>query len=323
MIISAAWQGLVLIDNNRGKPYPNKSPPPLKTPMQRFRRWLQAVRDVRAAYATAHNRKLSLTSPLSFTEKINWRKLFDDNALFVLFSDKLATRDWVSKRIDTEYLAPLLWTGTPEAIPFDRLEPPYFLKSSHASGQTIMVTKENAHEAEIFRAQAAAWLQIDWFDITGERGYKKIPRRLLIEKALLNEGGDRPLERRFFMFNGKVEVINTVFVENGLLRNGAFHTVCWQYLGWFFTREVAQEFPRPERLDEMIELAEILAAGIDHIRVDFFDCGKQIFVGELTPYSWSGLSHFNPDSADLLLGSKWQLKRPVLRAIKAMLFTDR
>ncbi len=63
------------------------------------------------------------------------------------------------------------------------------------------------------------------------------------------------------MFDGKVGAINTVFVEDGLLRNGAFHTVCWQNLGWFFTRKVAQEFPRPERLDEMIKLAEIWQQG--------------------------------------------------------------
>lgn len=72
----------------------------------------------------------------------------------------------------------------------------------------------------------------------------------------------------------------------------------------------------------MVRIAECLGKGIDHIRVDIFDCEDQIFVGELTPYSWSGLSHFNPDSADLLLGNAWRLDRPVLRAIKAMLYSQ-
>ncbi len=190
--------------------------------MKNIVKWLQSIRQIRAAYAEVHGRKLRLMYPRYFTEKISWRKLFDDNPLFILFSDKLATRDWISDRIGTKYLAPLVWSGTAEAIPFAQFEPPYFLKSSHASGHSIMVTTANLSETEAFQEQAAAWLQIDWFDINGERGYKKIPPRLMVEKALVDENGERPLERKFFVFDGTVTAVNTVFVEDGALRSGAF-----------------------------------------------------------------------------------------------------
>jgi hypothetical protein len=291
--------------------------------MQRIAHWFETIRQLRAAYADAHGRELHLFRPRYFSEKINWRKLFDDRSEFILFSDKLATREWIVARIGEEYLAPLLWTGTAEEIPFDTLTPPYFLKSSHASGQVIMVTAENAKQIEELRTEASNWLNIDWFDVNGERGYKNVPRRLMAERALLDEDGERPLERRFFVFDGKVRVINTTFVEDGRLRSGAFHTRDWQYLDWYLSRKVTQEFPMPKRLDEMIRIAELLGQGIDHVRIDFFDCGNRIFVGELTSYSWSGLSRFNPPAADLMLGSYWRLKWPVLRAIKAISFSDR
>ncbi len=291
--------------------------------MQRIARWLGTIRQFRAAYADAHERKPHLFRPRYFTEKINWRKLFDDRREFISFSDKLATRAWIATRIGEEYLAPLLWTGTAEEIPFDTLAPPYFLKSSHASGQVIMVTGENADRTEDLRTEASNWLTIDWFDVNGERGYKNVPRRLMAEQALLDEEGERPLERRFFVFDGTARIINTTFVEEGRLRSGAFHTRDWQYLDWYFTRKVTRKFPKPERLDDMIRIAELLGKGIDHVRVDFFDCGSRIFVGELTSYSWSGLARFNPPAADLMLGSYWRLRWPRLRAIKAILFTDR
>ena len=101
------------------------------------------------------------------------------------------------------------------------------------------------------------------------------------------------------------------------------HTPGWERLDWYFTRRVARDFPPPRRLAEMIRIAEHLGAGVDHIRVDFYDCGDRIFVEELTPYSWSGLSRFNTDAADLALGHYWRIRRPVLRAIAALFTWDR
>jgi hypothetical protein len=250
---------------------------------------------------------------------MQWRKLFDRNELLTVFCDKLATREWIAARIGAEYLATLYWAGGAEEIPFAVLAPPYFLKSSHASGQVMLVTAELAQDSAAIRARAAEWLQINFFDVNGEPGYKRVPRRLMAEKVLLAQDGGPPVERRLFVFDGKVSVINTVFVEDGRLRNGAFHTPEWNRLDWHFTRHVAREFPRPRCLDEMIRIAEVLGAGMDHVRVDIFDCGNRIFVGELTAYSWSGLSRFNTDAADLALGRHWRIRRPVWRAIAAML----
>ena len=53
----------------------------------------------------------SLIFPTRYTEKIQWRKLFDLNPLYAVLCDKLAVRDVVRERIGPEYLVPLLWTG--------------------------------------------------------------------------------------------------------------------------------------------------------------------------------------------------------------------
>jgi hypothetical protein len=49
----------------------------------------------------------------------------------------------------------LLWAGDdPDAIPFDRLVPPYALKSTHAVGQTMIVRDAAALDAEATRNEA-------------------------------------------------------------------------------------------------------------------------------------------------------------------------
>jgi len=291
--------------------------------MRRIEGWLAAIRGIRRSYMQAHGRLPKLFRPRRFTEKMQWRKLFDRNALFGVFCDKLATRDWVAARIGAEYLAPVYWTGGVDEIPFDAALLPYVLKSTHASGQVMFVTQDMMADQAAVRRRAAAWLQIDYFALSGEPGYKNIPPRLVAEQIVLAEDGGAPEERRMFVFDGKVAVINTVFAEDGIIRNGAFHTPCWERLDWHFTRLVTRAFPRPKRLEEMIRVAELLGQGIDHIRVDIYDCGDRILVGELTAYAWGGLSRFNPEGADLALGRFWRLRWPLLRAIAAMTFRAR
>ena len=62
-----------------------------------------------------------------------------------------------------------------------------------------------------------------------------------------------------------------------------------------------------EQNKQMLELAEILANGFSHVRVDFYNVNGDIYFGEMTFTSASGLIPFVPESADLILGEMWNL----------------
>ncbi|MBA2682876.1 MAG: hypothetical protein H0U66_00085 [Gemmatimonadaceae bacterium] len=275
---------------------------------------------VRRAYARVHGRAPRLLRPRRFTEKMQWRKIFDLNPLFPILCDKIAVREYIAERVGREHLVPLLWSGRPAEIPFDRVARPLFLKSTHASGQVIMIGCDEILDEAAIRARTEQWLAINHGDAYDEPGYGPVPPRLMIEETITTADGDRPNEIRLFVFDGKVAVINTVFVEDGKIRNGAFHTPDWRLLDWHFKRIVDRVFPRPSRLQDMISIAERLGDGLDHVRVDFYDCGDRIWIGELTIYSWSGYSRFNPDDADFLLGTYWRTRMPEWRTILAGLF---
>ena len=97
--------------------------------------------------------------PVRYTEKMQWRKLFDLNPLYSILCDKVAVRDFVTERIGPEVLIPLLWVGDdPDAIPFDTLEPPYIIKSNHGTGHTIVVQSRASLDERAVRETARSWL---------------------------------------------------------------------------------------------------------------------------------------------------------------------
>jgi hypothetical protein len=274
------------------------------------KKWLEICR----LYRRQHGRWPNLLAPRRYTEKIQLRKLLDRDPLYEVFCDKLAVRDFIAARVGPEVLVPLLWQGGLDDLPFHLLEGPVALKSNHACGQVMLFDgTRKVDQAEVV-ALAGAWLAQPYGVSLHEPGYWNVPRRLMIEQLLVDENGAPPLEARLFTFDGKVRVINTVFTEDGKIRNGAFHTPDWARLDWYFTRWVEEDFAPPRRLAEMIRVAEAVAAGQEHLRLDFYDCGKKFWLGEITVYPWSGLSPFRPDAADFQLGAYWKQRPPWRRA---------
>jgi hypothetical protein len=267
--------------------------------------WVEICR----TYRNQHGVWPNLLAPRRYTEKTQLRKLLDRNPLHRTFCDKLAVRDFVSARVGPKILVPLLWSGGLADLPYQLLAGPAVLKSSHASGHVLLFDGTRPVDRDAVAEMAGGWIAAPYGVAQNEPGYWNVPRRLMIEQLLTTEHGAPPPEARLFTFDGKVRVINTVFTENGKIRNGAFHTPDWQRLDWHFTRWMAQDFAPPRRLAEMIRVAEVLTAGQDHLRVDFFDCGETFWLGEITVYPWSGMAKFSSEAADVQLGDYWRQPR--------------
>ena len=294
-----------------------------ETQKTRLSDWQKAIAQVRKVYFSVHGRAPNIFRPRRFTEKMQWRKLFDDNPVYPVLCDKLAVRDFIAARIGDRYHVPVLWIGAPADIPFDQLEPPYVIKSNHACGQVIMVAGRASLNPAAIRQTTTAWLAEPYGVHMEEAAYWAVPPRLFIEQMLLTKSGAPPDEHRLHLFQGKTAFIQTTVIEDGVARHGAFHTPQWSPQDWYFTQARNIVFPRPARLDEMIRLAEILGREFDYLRVDFFDDGQRLWLSELTLFSWSGLGIFHPDQADFTFGSYWRLRAPIWRALLKILLHRR
>jgi len=270
-----------------------------------------------------HGRKPHIFRPRRFTEKMQWRKLFDMNPIYPVLCDKLAVRDFIAARIGDQYHVPVLWMGAPSDIPFEHIEPPYVIKSNHGCGQVMMIADRESIDPLAIRETTASWLAQPYGVHMEEMAYWPVPPRLFIERMLLTDTGAPPEEVRLHLFHGKTVFIQTTVVLDGVARHGAFYTPQWSRRDWYFTQQRNLVTQRPERLDEMIRIAEILGRDFDHLRVDFFDDGSRLWASELTLYSWSGFEMFHPDEADFEFGSHWRLRAPVLRALKTILLRSR
>ncbi|MCX5481616.1 ATP-grasp fold amidoligase family protein [Kaistia geumhonensis] len=271
-------------------------------------------------------REPSILSPRRFTEKLQWRKLFDLDPHFAVFCDKYESHRYVAERLGPGMQAEVYFVGDdPEAVPLESLPRPFVLKSTHACEHVAVVKSGDVIDGLALRAKMRDWLAVNHGSKMMEPGYENVRRRLIVESFLGDPDGEPFQERKIFCFDGKARFIESVAVSGPQrLRQTQFHDVDWTRLYWKTLRE---PFPgvmlRPSRLDDMIATAERLAAGFDFLRIDLYDGGDRFWVGEVTPYSWSGLVNFTPDEADYVLGAAWHLRAKLFRAALAILFRRR
>jgi hypothetical protein len=290
---------------------------------RRLSEWLDLVNRVREHYRKAFGRYPSLFRPKSFGEKMQWRKLFDKNDLFTVFSDKFLVRSYVEERGFGAHLIPVLWVGDDlEQLAFSALNPPFVVKATHGWQQTIFV-RNSQFDVDTIKAEANGWLGRCHGVTRLEPGYLRVPHRFIVERLLTCSDGRPPAEYKLFVFDGVAQVINCIITEPDRSSRSSFHRSNWERLAWQGLRTpLPGDPPKPTNLQTMIDLAEGLGRDLDHVRVDLYDCDGKIYVGELTVYSWSGWNNLKPQAADVELGSFWKIRSPTSRAWKAIAFSS-
>ncbi len=280
---------------------------------------IAAVLRVFRRYRRVHGRAPRLFAPRRFTEKMQWRKLFDRDPLFAVMCDKLACRDLIAERLGADCLPPLLWSGDDAAaVPLERLDTPYVVKCAHGSGMNHFVDDPRAVDAEAVRARIRDWQARNHGIRADEPGYAELRPRILVEAMLAEADGTPPVEYKFFLFDGEVALIIVRINEDHDRHRNFFTRADWSPVAVRFDAPAAEPFARPAELDRMLAIARQLGEGLDHVRVDLLVSRGRIYVGELTPYSFSGMVRTDPDAFDAELGRAWRIEAPLWRALRAL-----
>jgi hypothetical protein len=251
-----------------------------------------------------------LRNPQSFEEKVCYRMLFDRSFRWTEISDKRYVRGFVAEKVGNEYLVPLLWEGEkPDEVPFDKLPSRFVIKTTHGCGYIMLVPDK----ALLDRAKTVMTLQ-KWLGqnfctdkyLGLEWAYKHIQPRILVE-MFLDDNGKVPRDYKFFCFSGRVEYLQINFDRFGDPYEKTLDRDFNPLNLWQGTKQYLWEIERPKQYEEMIYVAEKLAGEFDFIRVDMYNVGGRIFVGELTCYPGGGMIRWFPREYDDQLGSKWKL----------------
>ncbi len=237
-------------------------------------------------YRQIMGRELDLDNPKTYTEKINWLKLYDSTPLKARLADKFAVRDYVADKIGADKLKPIFgaWDSFDE-INFDELPNQFALKCNHGSGMNIIVKDKNSLDRHSARERINAWLATDYGATQLELHYSLIKRKIVAEKYLEEANGNLH-DYRVYCFNGEPTFICVTEIWNHEEHkfNQGYYGTDWHDLGAMFEDAPLFESPllKPENLKELLSCAKILCAGFSCVRVDFFNLENTILFGEMT-----------------------------------------
>lgn len=262
---------------------------------------------LRMKYRFVFARKAHFRHPRRYTEVLGWEKLYDRKELYHTLVDKAAVKDFVAKKIGSEYVVPTLglWDRA-EDIPWETLPEKFVLKCTHDSGSAVICSDKAAFDRAGACAKLSECLAHDFYPRDREWVYKGLRPRIIAEQYL----GDDPADYKFFCFGGKPEFM-FVATSRGDAAVGTrfdFFDMSYRHLEVRNGHPNAETIPpKPENFEKMKELAARLSEGIPAVRVDFYDVGGQIYFGEYTFYHFGGYVPFEPDSFDEYFGSYFSL----------------
>ncbi len=258
-----------------------------------------------------HGYKLNLKNPVTFNEKLYYRKYYGNFDAMSVFADKYKVRDYVSKKIGSKYLIPLLGVYNEfTKSDWDKLPNRFVLKSNHGSGPRHLhiVTNKDIESPENIIVKFKRALNESFGLVKQEPFYARINKLILAEEYLESDNLT-PNDYKFHCFKNKVFI--QVDSERYEDHKRSIFDVNWNEMDY----KLDSKFPKiedcspPKNLNKMIEIAKILSEDFDYIRVDLYNINGKIYFGELTQTHGNGTENFEPSNVDREWGSYWILDK--------------
>lgn len=251
-------------------------------------------------------KRLNLKDPKTFSEKLQWLKLYDRRPEYTIMVDKVKAKEYVASKLGEEYIIPTLgvWDD-PDKIDFDSLPNRFVLKCNHNSGLGMYICKDKSKmDVEKVKNGLRKGLAEDYFINNREWPYKNVPRRVFAEAYMEDEFGELR-DYKFFCFDGEMKAM---FIATD--RGKGDHEVkfdffddCFNHLPFTNGHPNAEVIPaKPRMFDDMKALASTLSIGLPQVRIDFYEVGDKIYFGEMTFFHWSGVKQFEPEDWDYKFG---------------------
>lgn len=258
---------------------------------------------VKLIYSLCFWKKLDLKHPETFTEKLQWMKLYDRREIYTRMVDKEAVKKYVSDRIGEEYVIPTigLWEKA-EDIDFDALPRQFVLKCTHDSGGLVICRDKGTLDVHKAKRKLKRCLKRNYYYLGREWPYKDVPPRILAEPYMADRKGEMK-DYKFFCFSGIPRMLYIASDRQTDVKFD-FFDMDFNHLP-FINGHINSEkkLEPPEQFEKMKELAGKLSEGFPELRVDFYEVDGRLYFGELTLFHLSGFVPFEPEQWDRILGS--------------------
>lgn len=253
---------------------------------------------------------IDIDNPKTFTEKLQWIKIYDSSFLKTFCSDKLTVRDYCFSKLGANYFIPILGIyNSFDEIDFSKLPNDYVIKTNHGSHTNIIVrngklNKDNA------RKKFKEWMSKDWTWWGLELAYKPIPRKIFIEQYM-NDGHSELIDYKFLCFNGEPKFCQIISQRNETGQHLNYYDMkfnaCKEMSRIDFPANYNIPDSKPKNWNLMKETAKTLSKDFNFVRVDFYEINNKMYISELTFYPYAGFIKYTNNNIDKMLGDMLKL----------------
>lgn len=271
-----------------------------------------------ANYEKTVGYKMDISNPRTFTEKLQWYKLFYDGGDTDLLQiiDKYNFKSYIKDQLGEGYTIPLygVWE-TLAALKKDwnSLPEEFVLKSTLSSfGNNIMfIHNKSEISFSDIKEKLADWLRPKNLLVNSFcRAYHKGTPRIIAEQYMENLK-NQLFDYKFFCFDGEPFCccVNTQHFESGKEHTFpiTYFDMNWDRIAVRSGTHETEDAEKPVHFDQMIEVSKQLSSRFPHVRVDFFDTPEQLYLAEMTFFSGGGMFKYDPESFNEKMGELFHL----------------
>lgn len=268
---------------------------------------------LKLVYRANLDKKLNLDQPITFTEKIQWLKLYDRNPEYIKLVDKYLVREHIEKLIGSKYLVPLIGIyNNIDEIELSKLPNQFVLKCTHDSGSVVICKDKSNFDWIATKKKLTRCLKRNYYYTGREWPYKFVKPRIVCERFMTEGLNEVPKDYKVYCFHGEPKLIFILRdkYKKGVRKSGTVYTTQWEALPCVLDNHYELnmvEEQKPECLEELLSICRKLCEGFCQVRIDFYIINETIYFSEITLSTSSGLVPIIPNSYDVILGSYLQL----------------
>jgi len=256
-----------------------------------------------------------IAMPVTYHDKMFWRRIVDRNPAFVTYCNKLAAKQIFSSLDDPIPVPETLWTGTrPEDLPDELMRPDIVVKLN-AGCNSNWFFADDGTDRTAFNRTCRQWLSKPFGTWTAEWAYWPTERILMAESVIATDRSGM-VELKVHLFGGEVFYTLIYVDEKTPNCKSAIFDVSGNRLA--VTNSLVMKDPSlalpadyrvPGCYARAMSAARAIARDSDYLRVDFVVAGDRLYGGEITPYPTAGLMTNSDPAVMAEMGRCWDLTR--------------
>ena len=271
-----------------------------------------------------YRRKFPWKNPRTLNEKLTWMEVYTDTSKWTEYTDKYEVRKHIEslglKDILTECYG--VWDRA-EDINFDKLPDKFVLKCTHDCGSTIIVRDKSKMDKQSVIEFLNKHVSIRYGYDSCEPHYTSIKPRIMAESLIEMDNTDEfssetTVDHKIRCIDGKAQYDMVCYDRSLESGSGGSKTIydlydihTWQPMRQYLADKGVKyrNVPRPQNLERMIEIAEIIGKGYPQVRVDLYNVKGKIYFGEMTFFAFSGMNNHFTMEFQRMIGDRIQLPK--------------